>query len=125
MIRLAKLSEIEEIIKITTACAAKMISENIYQWNEHYPNPEAFLKDVERDELYVLIADENVIGCITITSEKEPDCSGARPHPSPFRLRLPRLTRFRHQAPQLPPHSVGSAPACPARFRHPSTVFHS
>jgi ribosomal protein S18 acetylase RimI-like enzyme len=71
MIRLAKLSEIEEIIRITKACAAKMISENIYQWNERYPNSKIFLKDIERDELYVLIVDEKVIGCITISSEKD------------------------------------------------------
>jgi ribosomal protein S18 acetylase RimI-like enzyme len=71
MIRLAKLSEIEEIIRITKACAAKMISENIYQWNEHYPNSKIFRKDIERDELYVLIVDEKVIGCITISSEKD------------------------------------------------------
>jgi len=71
MIRLAKLSEIEEIIRITKACAVKMISENIFQWNEHYPNPETFLKDIERNELYVLIIDEKLIGCIAISSEKD------------------------------------------------------
>jgi len=78
MIRLAKLSEIEEIIAITRACATKMISENIYQWNEHYPNYQAFQKDVEREELYVLTnegsndeAGEIVMGCITISSEKD------------------------------------------------------
>lgn len=78
MIRLAKLSEIEEIIAITKACAAKMISEKIYQWNEHYPNYQAFQKDVERGELYVLVdkgpndkPDELIIGCITISSEKD------------------------------------------------------
>jgi len=78
MIRLAKLSEIEEIMTITRACAAKMISENIFQWNEQYPNSEAFQKDVERNELYVLISSghpegttEKIMGCITISSEKD------------------------------------------------------
>jgi len=74
MIRLAKLSEIEEIIAITKACATKMISEKIYQWNEHYPNYQAFQKDVERGELYVLTngdSNEQIIGCITISSEKD------------------------------------------------------
>ena len=78
MIRLAKLSEIEEIIQITKACAAKMISEKIYQWNEHYPNYQAFQKDVARSELYVLISEssksdseQRIMGCITISSEKD------------------------------------------------------
>ncbi|MBL4663134.1 MAG: GNAT family N-acetyltransferase [Flavobacteriaceae bacterium] len=78
MIRLAKLSEIEEIITITKACTAKMISENIYQWDQYYPNYQAFEKDVERGELYVLTTGfsnddtkEQLMGCITISSEKD------------------------------------------------------
>ena len=71
MIRLAKLSEIQEIVSLTRACAAKMISEDIFQWNEHYPNQEAFKNDVAREELFVLIIAEKIAGCITISSEKD------------------------------------------------------
>ncbi len=71
MIRLAKLSEIQEIISLTRACAAKMISEDIFQWNEHYPNQEAFENDIARDELFVLVIAEKIAGCITISSEKD------------------------------------------------------
>ncbi|MEM7185303.1 MAG: GNAT family N-acetyltransferase [Bacteroidota bacterium] len=71
MIRRAKLSEIQEIISMTRACAAKMIEEGIFQWNEHYPNPQAFEKDVAREELYVLVSSDSIIGCITISSEKD------------------------------------------------------
>jgi ribosomal protein S18 acetylase RimI-like enzyme len=71
MIRKAKLSEIEEIITITRACGAKMASEGIFQWYEFYPNKEAFQKDVLRDELYVLISEDSIIGCIVISSEKD------------------------------------------------------
>ncbi|MEM7085844.1 MAG: GNAT family N-acetyltransferase [Bacteroidota bacterium] len=78
MIRLAKQSEIEEIIAITRACATKMVSENIHHWNELYPSYEAFQKDTERQELHVLThADSNnhageiIMGCITISSEKD------------------------------------------------------
>ncbi len=71
MIRLAKLSEIEEIMAITRACAAKMVANNIYQWNEEYPNIEAFRKDVARDELFVLLINNNISACITISSEKD------------------------------------------------------
>lgn len=68
MIRRAKISEIPEIILICNACAAKMISNGIYQWNEHYPSAEAFEKDIERDELYVLVIDKKVIGTIVIST---------------------------------------------------------
>lgn len=71
MIRLAKLSEIQEIVSMTRTCAAKMISEGIHQWNEHYPNIEAFQKDIARQELFVYIVAERIAGCIAISSEKD------------------------------------------------------
>ena len=56
---------------MTRACAAKMISEDIFQWNEHYPNQEAFENDISRDELFVLVIAEKIAGCVTISSEKD------------------------------------------------------
>jgi ribosomal protein S18 acetylase RimI-like enzyme len=71
MIRKAKPSEIDKIITITKACAAKMISENIYQWNEAYPTKAAFTKDLVRDDLFVLLSEDTVKGTITISTEKD------------------------------------------------------
>ncbi|NND63605.1 MAG: GNAT family N-acetyltransferase [Flavobacteriaceae bacterium] len=71
MIRLAKVQEIEEIMSITRACAVKMISEGIYQWNEHYPHIEAFQNDLMRNELYVLIEENKLVGSITISTVKD------------------------------------------------------
>ena len=75
MIRIAKLIEIEEITTITRACANKMASEGIFQWNNFYPNKEAFQKDIERNELFVLLAENTIIGCIVISSEKDSEYS--------------------------------------------------
>ncbi|MBZ0326341.1 MAG: GNAT family N-acetyltransferase [Altibacter sp.] len=71
MIRHAKPSEIEKIITITRACAAKMIAASIFQWNEHYPNADAFQKDLAKNELYVLEKAETILGCIVISTEKD------------------------------------------------------
>ena len=70
MIRPAKLEEIDEILVMTRACAARMIAQGIYQWNEHYPSREAFEKDVERGELFILVED-SIIGCIVISPEMD------------------------------------------------------
>ncbi len=74
MIRTAKLQDIPHILTITRACAVHMAKKGIFQWNEHYPNAEAFGKDVARGELFVL-EDDKVIGCITISTlmDKEYD----------------------------------------------------
>lgn len=71
MIRKANLSEIQQIITITKACGDKMSSDGIFQWNEHYPNIETFISDVKKQQLYVLLIETMVIGCIVISSEKD------------------------------------------------------
>ena len=69
MIRRAKISEIPEILVMTSACAEHMISMGIYQWNHHYPSAEAFKKDVERNELYVLEVKGKISGSIVISTQ--------------------------------------------------------
>lgn len=68
MIRKAIATDIDKLMEITKACAIYMINNNIFQWNEFYPNKNAFLNDFERDELYVLELDDTLIGCITIST---------------------------------------------------------
>lgn len=67
MIRRAKISEIPDILSICKACATLMISNGIYQWNDQYPSAEAFEKDIEREELYVLELEEKVAGTVVIS----------------------------------------------------------
>lgn len=68
MIRKAILEDVNKILKITKACAAHMIRNNILQWNEFYPNALAFERDIEHDECYVIEIESEVIGCITIST---------------------------------------------------------
>lgn len=68
MIRKATLIDIDDIVEITKACARFMITKNIFQWNEHYPNRTAFETDIKRHELYVLDLENTIIGCIVIST---------------------------------------------------------
>ncbi|MGC1203602.1 MAG: GNAT family N-acetyltransferase [Flavobacteriaceae bacterium] len=68
MIRKATLKDIDKLFEITKACALSMIQKKIYQWNEFYPNKNAFLKDLERNELYVLELNNALIGCVCIST---------------------------------------------------------
>lgn len=68
MIRKAEIKDIDTLIKITKACAKHMISNGIYQWNEHYPNTSAFEKDVNRSELFVIEINGIIIGSIVLSS---------------------------------------------------------
>lgn len=76
MIRKGIVSDLDDILQVTKACAAHMIQQNIFQWNEFYPNALAFEKDIEHGECYVLeipvqnTGEQNrkVMGCITISN---------------------------------------------------------
>ena len=68
MIRKGTFKDIDRIIKITKACASFMITNQIYQWNEHYPSKSALENDALRNELYVLEINEILIGCIVIST---------------------------------------------------------
>lgn len=69
--RIAKVSEIPDILSITKACALHMQEKGIYQWNEHYPSKIAFENDIKRNELYILEIDNKIIGTIVISTFKD------------------------------------------------------
>jgi ribosomal protein S18 acetylase RimI-like enzyme len=71
MIRKAAVLDLNSIMQITKACAKHMINQQIFQWNEHYPNRNAFKNDVQRGELYVYMQNNICIGCIVITTIKD------------------------------------------------------
>jgi len=68
MIRKALIKDIDKLLQITKACAVNMRAQNIYQWNDIYPNKQAFINDVKRNELSVIEINHIVIGCITIST---------------------------------------------------------
>ena len=68
MIRKATLLDIDSILEITKSCARHMITQDILQWNESYPNKNAFINDVKRHELYVLEEQNSILGCIVIST---------------------------------------------------------
>jgi ribosomal protein S18 acetylase RimI-like enzyme len=71
MIRLAKKQEIGQILALTKACAAHMIAQQIFQWNEHYPNAAAFQNDIERNELFIYQLDNAIVGCIVVSTHMD------------------------------------------------------
>jgi ribosomal protein S18 acetylase RimI-like enzyme len=68
MIRKATITDIEPILNVTKACADHMISKGIYQWNTYYPNAKAFQNDIQRNELYVLNIENDILGCVVIST---------------------------------------------------------
>tara|TARA_B100000929_G_scaffold192180_1_gene152248 strand:+ start:108 stop:608 length:501 start_codon:yes stop_codon:yes gene_type:complete len=71
MIRKAQINQLEEIKKLTGACAQAMIKKDIFQWNEHYPSIEKLRDDILKKELYVLEQNDTILGIIVITEVRD------------------------------------------------------
>ena len=71
VVRRAEQADIKKILSITSACAKDMSSKGVFQWNENYPNKEAFENDLKNNWLYVIALNEKTIGSISITPEMD------------------------------------------------------
>jgi len=70
-VRIAEKADIKKILSITSACAKDMVSKGIFQWNDQYPNKEAFENDLKNNWLYVITNNQNTVGSISITPKMD------------------------------------------------------
>lgn len=61
----------DEIMKLISECVNNMRAQNIFQWNENYPNEEIMLKDIKEGNLYVMKDNSKFYGVITINEEQD------------------------------------------------------
>lgn len=66
MIRLAKLGNLESIMKIVKAVCQEMQIAGNDQWDDRYPQTSDFIRDIEKHELYVAEIDKRITGFICI-----------------------------------------------------------
>ncbi|MDR9455827.1 MAG: GNAT family N-acetyltransferase [Salegentibacter sp.] len=71
MIRKASLKDLNEIKKLTEACAEALQQQNIYQWNENYPSREKLENDIKREELFVYKHKNRIIAIIVLTPKMD------------------------------------------------------
>ena len=73
MVRLAVIEDLKEVMEVISDAKALFKSEGSDQWQDYdnYPNEKTMLKDISRNELYVKVIDNLVVGCIVLSSEHE------------------------------------------------------
>ena len=71
MIRRGVHEDLMPILKITKNCAVKMDAMGIYQWNENYPNRNAFIDDIKNNELLVFTKGALLVGCIALCTKMD------------------------------------------------------
>lgn len=67
-IRLAKISDIDEILVVLK----EVVKHNpCTKWNSNYPNRDIITNDINNKDLYILIANEEIVGSVVLNSEED------------------------------------------------------
>ena len=72
IIRKAKHTELDQIMETYKSCVKVMIDLGIDQWYESYPNRKIIQNDLEEQNYYVAILDEEIIAGIKIDQVQDP-----------------------------------------------------
>jgi ribosomal protein S18 acetylase RimI-like enzyme len=72
-IRLATLQDIEAIMQLVKLVLPIMQATGNLQWDDTYPNADAFITDVKNEQLWVADFDGEIVGVIAITEQQEPE----------------------------------------------------
>lgn len=78
MIRPAKVEEIPEIMEMARACGRALQAEGIFQWTDAYPKQEAFVRDIDRGELWVIDPGSGPVGTIAVCARMDEEYQSVR-----------------------------------------------
>jgi len=72
MIEKAKFSDIDEIVALAAKTRENMLFNGLKQWIGNYPDKISFMKDFEKNGLYIYKEGETIIASISILPENDP-----------------------------------------------------
>jgi ribosomal protein S18 acetylase RimI-like enzyme len=75
-IRLATLNDIPQIMQIIADVVPTMIASGNLQWDNTYPNPEVFERDISLNQLWVADIESSIAGVTAITTDQEAEYAG-------------------------------------------------
>ena len=72
-IRLATLTDIPDIMRMISQVVPAMQATGNFQWDNTYPNPRVFEKDIGLNQLWLADADDVIAGVAAITLDQSPE----------------------------------------------------
>ena len=73
IVRLAAKTDIPEIMALINVVVPAMNEAGNFQWDNTYPNAGVFAEDIERNQLWVAVVDNEIAGIAAITTDQEPE----------------------------------------------------
>jgi ribosomal protein S18 acetylase RimI-like enzyme len=77
IIRPAIKSDVPEIMALINEVVPALNAAGNFQWDQSYPNTTVFEDDIERNQLWVAVADNEITGFAAITTDQEPEYADA------------------------------------------------
>ena len=73
MVRLANINDLDVVVEVINDAKKLFKSEGSDQWQDtdNYPSRETMRTDLERNELYVKVIEEKVVGCVVLSKLEE------------------------------------------------------
>jgi len=71
-IKRATQADVPAIMGIIRKVVPLMRAVGNLQWDDHYPNPEVFLRDIEQQQLWIADVDGTLAGLAAITTDQDP-----------------------------------------------------
>lgn len=72
-IRLAKLSEVDELVRLTLSCGEHLRTLGISQWSADYPNKEIISADISKKQLFVLTENSVPQAIVVLNEVSDPE----------------------------------------------------
>src|ERR1700692_4872127 len=76
-LRLATPADIPAIMQVIRRVVPLMRASGNLQWDDDYPNPEAFARDIAHDQLWVAELGTRIAGMAALTTDQEPEYAHA------------------------------------------------
>ena len=71
ILRQTKLEDISRVMEIINQAKSYFKENGIDQWQDGYPNEETIKRDIEKNEAYVLVDEDQIVGTCMVTINGE------------------------------------------------------
>lgn len=72
-IRKADIKDLKDVLSIYDDARQKFANDKTFQWKDNYPNETTYKRDLEENNVFVILCNENIAGVMTILLKEEPD----------------------------------------------------
>ncbi len=59
--------DFKKMYSITKSCGKHLIKKGIFQWNDYYPSKEVLQKDIELQQIWKLVDENEIVGIMVLT----------------------------------------------------------